>query len=229
MALSHPSSLKALLQNWRPPLSLCSQSGALGRVALETGAVPSPAQPPPPHAFQPVDVRCEYTQGLPALLEQLELAVLLSSYQARRVVSVGSHRGELRLGFAHFDQTMGLCRTANGIAVGTRDAIWSLAGPSGDRGLHRAWGRHSIAFLARSCHHSGPLMGHDLAWGCERLWESMSHMPRTEVLMESGPRNPRCWLEAGLWSVGLIRALARIRSSLEKVRSWLPPPPATTG
>jgi hypothetical protein len=31
-------------------------------------------------------------------------------------------------------------------------------------------GEHDIAFLARSCHHSGPLMGHDLAWDGERLW-----------------------------------------------------------
>jgi hypothetical protein len=72
-------------------------------------------------------------------------------------------------------------------------------------------------------------MGHDLDWGCERLWDSPSHRLTREVLLESGPRNPRCWLEAGLWTVGVIRSLARIRSSLDKVPSWLPPPPVTTG
>jgi len=169
----------------------------------------SPAQPSPAPELKPVDVRYEDTQGLPALLEHLELSVLLSTYLAGRVVSVGSHRGELRLGFSRFDQAMGLCRTASGIAVGTYI--------------------HVIAILARSCHHSGPLMGHDLAWGCERLWDSLSHSPRTEVLLENGPRNPRCWLETGLRRAGVIGALARIRSSLDKVPSWLPPPPATTG
>lgn len=179
--------------------------------------------------LRPVDVRHEHTQGLPALLEHLELSVLLSTYQAGRVVSVGSHRGELRLGFAHFDQAMGLCRTASGIAVGTRDAIWSLPVNREIAAHIKPEGEHDITFLARSCHHSGPLMGHDLAWGGERLLESLSHRPRTEALLESGPRNPRCWLEAGLWSVGLIRALTRIRRSLDKMPSWLPPPPATTG
>ena len=176
-----------------------------------------------------IEVCYEHSMGLPALLEQLELPVLLSTYQAGRVMSVGSHLGELRLGFSRFDQAMGLCRTARGIAVGTRDAIWSL--PANREVAHHTQpeGEHDIAFLARSCHHSGPLMGHDLAWGGERLWESLSHRPRTEVLMQSGTRNPRCWIETGLWTVGVIRALARIRSSLEKVRSWLPPPPATTG
>ena len=73
-----------------------------------------------------VAVSYEFTSGLPALLERLELSVLLSTYQAGRVVSVGSHQQQLRIGFSHFDQAMGLCRTPTGIAVGTRDAISTL-------------------------------------------------------------------------------------------------------
>jgi hypothetical protein len=174
-------------------------------------------------------VRYEHTRRLPALQEQLELSVLLSTYQAGRVVSVGSHQGELRLGFSRFDQAMGLCRTPSGIAVGTRDAIWNLPANRKTAPHIKPKGEHDISCLARSFSHSGPLMGHDLAWGCERLLDSLSHRPRTEVVMESGPRNLRCWLETGLWRAGVIRALARIRSSLDKVQSWLPPPPATTG
>ncbi len=73
-----------------------------------------------------VPVSYENTSGLPALLEQLELSVLLSTYQAGRVVSIGSHNGQLQIRFSHFDQAMGLCRTPTGIAVGTRDVIWTL-------------------------------------------------------------------------------------------------------
>jgi hypothetical protein len=145
------------------------------------------------------------------------------------VVSVCIHQYELRLGFSPFDQAMGLCRTASGIAVGTRDAILSLPANREIAADIKPEGEHDIAFLSRSSRHSYPLMGHDLAWGGERLWDSLSHMPGTEVLLESGPRNLRCWLETGLWRAGVIRALVRIRSSLDKVRSWLPPPPATTG
>ena len=47
----------------------------------------------------------------------LELSARPSTYQAGRVLSVGSHRGELRLGFSHFDQAMGLCHPASGIAA----------------------------------------------------------------------------------------------------------------
>ena len=128
------------------------------------------SSPPPAPGLLPVEVRYEHSQGLPALLEQLELSVLLSTYQAGRLVSVCSYCGELRLGFSRFDQAMGLSRTASGIAVGTRDAIWSLPANREIAPHIKPEGEHDIAFLARSCHHSGPLMGHDLAWGCERLW-----------------------------------------------------------
>jgi uncharacterized protein (TIGR03032 family) len=117
-----------------------------------------------------VAVAYEHSQTLPALLERLELSVLISTYQAGRVVSVGSHRGELRLGFSRFDQAMGLCRTASGIAVGSRDAIWSLPASREIASRIKPEGEHDIAFLARSAHHSGALMGHDLAWGNGRLW-----------------------------------------------------------
>jgi uncharacterized protein (TIGR03032 family) len=128
----------------------------------------STAAPAP--ELQPIEVSYEHSQTLPSLLKSLELSVLLSTYQAGRVVSVGSHRGELRLGFSRFDQAMGLCRTVTGIAVGSRDAIWSMPASREIAPRLKPEGDHDIAFLARSAHHSGPLMGHDLAWGNERLW-----------------------------------------------------------
>ena len=173
----------------------------------------------------PVGVRYEHSQDLRALQE---LADLFSTYQAGLVVSVCSLRGELQLGFSHFDQALGLCRTASVIAVSTRDAIWSLPAHREIAAHIKPGGEHGIAFLVRSCHHSGLLINHDMAWGGEGLRDSLSHRPGTEVLLESGPRNLRCLLETGLWRAGVIRAVARIRSSLDKVRSWLPPPLATT-
>ena len=117
-----------------------------------------------------VAVSYEHSQSLPGLLERLDLSVLLSTYQAGRVVSVGSHNGELRLGFSRFDQAMGLTRTPIGIAVGSRDAIWTLPANREIAPSIKPEGEHDIAFLARSCHQSGPVMGHDLAWGHGRLW-----------------------------------------------------------
>ncbi len=118
----------------------------------------------------PVAVAYEHSVNLPALLEQRQLSVLLSTYQAGRVVSVGSHAGSLQVGFSHFDQAMGLCRTPSGIAVGCRDAIWTLPANREIAGRIPPEQSHDIAFLTRTAHHSGPLMGHDLAWCNDRLW-----------------------------------------------------------
>jgi uncharacterized protein (TIGR03032 family) len=117
-----------------------------------------------------VAVAYEHTTELPDLLARLELSVLISTYQAGRVVSLGSHQGKLRIGFSRFDQAMGLCRTPTGLAVGSRDAIWTLPANRAIASRIQPEGEHDIAFLARSAHHTGPVMGHDLAWGEGRLW-----------------------------------------------------------
>ena len=117
-----------------------------------------------------IAVSFEHSQSLPALLERLDLSVLFSTYQAGRVVSVGSHKGKFQLGFSRFDQAMGLCRTSSGIAVGCRNAIWNLPASSEIAPSIRPEGSYDIAFLARSCHQIGPVRGHDLAWGNGRLW-----------------------------------------------------------
>ena len=133
-----------------------------------------PPQPPSPMdspAERPsVAVSYEHSTNLPALLERLDLSVLLSTYQAGRVASIGSHQGQLRIGFSRFDQAMGLARTPTGLAVGSRDAIWSLPASREIAARIKPEGEHDIAFLARSAHHSGPVMGHDLAWAGGRLW-----------------------------------------------------------
>jgi hypothetical protein len=54
----------------------------------------APVPTPAATGLKPVEVRYEHSKGLPELLERLELSVLLSTYQAGLVVSVGSHRGE---------------------------------------------------------------------------------------------------------------------------------------
>ncbi len=117
-----------------------------------------------------VPVNYEYSVTLPDLLERFELSVLLSTYQAGRVVSLGVHHGQMWVGFAHFDQAMGLTRTATGVAVGTRQGIWSLPASREIAPQLKPEGEKDIAFLARSYHWTGPIMVHDLAACGQRLW-----------------------------------------------------------
>jgi uncharacterized protein (TIGR03032 family) len=117
-----------------------------------------------------VEVRYEHSPSLPQLLEQLDLSLLISTYQAGQVVSLGVHHGALQVRFAHFEQAMGLTRTPTGIAIGSHHAIWNLPAHRDIAPQIRPTEEHDIAFLARSCHWSGPLMVHDLAFCHHRLW-----------------------------------------------------------
>jgi uncharacterized protein (TIGR03032 family) len=116
------------------------------------------------------EVSYEYNRSLPQLLEQLDLSLLLSTYQAGQVVSVGTYGGEIRVRFAHFDQAMGLTRTATGIAVGSKKQVWFLPAHRDIAPQIKPEGEQDIAFLSRSCHGTGPIMGHDLAFDGQRLW-----------------------------------------------------------
>jgi uncharacterized protein (TIGR03032 family) len=127
----------------------------------------TPATNPPRQA---VPVNYEYSVNLPELLAKLDLSVLISTYQAGRVASIGVHQGELRVGFAHFDQAMGLTRTGTGIAIGAKKEIWNLPASRELAPQIKPAGERDMVFLARSSHLTGPIMGHDLAFGQGQLW-----------------------------------------------------------
>ncbi len=125
---------------------------------------------PSTEPLQAVNVAYEYSLSLPALLESLGCSLLLSTYQAGRVVCVGSHQGKLKVSFSYFDQAMGLTRTPSGIVIGSRETLWTLPANPEIAARIAEEGEHDIAFLARSSHNTGPLMGHDLAWGDGKVW-----------------------------------------------------------
>src|SRR5262245_43662844 len=72
------------------------------------------------------EVRHEYTHTFPSLLLQLNASLLVSTYQAGKVVAVGVANGELALSYHNFERAMGLAVSADGIIVGARAQVWSL-------------------------------------------------------------------------------------------------------
>src|SRR5580704_17063040 len=72
------------------------------------------------------EVRHEYTHTLPSLLSQLGVSLLVSTYQAGKVVAIGVAQGELALSYHNFERAMGLAVKPDGIAVGARAQVWFL-------------------------------------------------------------------------------------------------------
>ena len=123
-----------------------------------------PAEPPMR------EVRHEYSPGFPVILAGLGSSLLVSTYQAGKVVAVGVREGKLRLSFHNFDRAMGLAVRPGRIAVGSRAQVWFMdSAPSLVPRLEPA-GSHDACFLTRSSRYTGEIQGHELAWAGDELW-----------------------------------------------------------
>jgi uncharacterized protein (TIGR03032 family) len=136
------------------------------REHAETGAGPLEPERAPPTR----EVRHDYTPSLPLLLSQLGVSLLVSTYQAGKVVAVGVAAGELTLSYHNFDRAMGLAVKPDGIAVAARAQVWFLQSAPELAARVEPPGRHDACFLTRSSHFTGEIQIHELAWSDDELW-----------------------------------------------------------
>jgi hypothetical protein len=86
------------------------------------------AAAPPEQAVAPRtrEVRHEYTHPLPSHLSRLGVSLLLSTYKAGKVVSVGVSAGELTLSYDNFERAIGLAAKSNTIAFAAGEKTKSI-------------------------------------------------------------------------------------------------------
>jgi uncharacterized protein (TIGR03032 family) len=140
---------------------------------LEIERAREPAEAADPHktdAPATREVRHEYTPTFPALLNQLGVSLLVSTYQAGKVVAVAVAQGELTLSYHNFERAMGLAVKADAVAVGARAQVWFLRSAPDVAPLVGPAGRHDACFLTRSSHFTGEVQAHELAWAGDELW-----------------------------------------------------------
>jgi uncharacterized protein (TIGR03032 family) len=128
---------------------------------------PRPEENGAPHTRE---VRHEYTRSLPPLLSQLGVSLLVSTYQAGKVVAVGVAQGELTLSYHNFERAMGLAVKPGTIAVAARAQVWFLQAAPELAARVEPPGRHDACFLTRSSHFTGEIQIHELAWAGDELW-----------------------------------------------------------
>jgi uncharacterized protein (TIGR03032 family) len=106
------------------------------------------------------DVRCSHSDSLPALLAQLRLSVLISTYQTGHLVIVSARNGRLILSFNQFERAMGIAVKPGTIAVCARKEVWFLRNaPDIAAKL-----QHDACFLARTSHFTDDIQAHEAAW-----------------------------------------------------------------
>jgi uncharacterized protein (TIGR03032 family) len=116
------------------------------------------------------EVRYEHSADFPGLLADLGVSVLVSTYQAGKVLVLGTEQGRLHIAFHNFDQPMGLAAAPRQLAVVGRRQVWLFRA---DRHLAPRIdpaGRHDGAYLVRSSVFTGAIAGHEAHWCGDELW-----------------------------------------------------------
>jgi uncharacterized protein (TIGR03032 family) len=109
-------------------------------------------------------LRSSHTSNFGPLLEELGASVLVSTYQAGKLVVLRGDGGVLNTHFRGFNVPMGLACDGERLAIGTRVEIWEYHNvPVVARKLEPA-GRHDACFLPRTAHVTGNVQVHEMAW-----------------------------------------------------------------
>ena len=122
---------------------------------METLAPPSA----PPFA-------CTHSPGLPELLAELDCSLALSTYQAGKVILLGTGpRGLVQLPRT-FDKPMGMIADATRMAVATRDEVVLLRNaPALAQNHPQRPGTYDALYVPTTTYYAGELDLHDMAWG----------------------------------------------------------------
>lgn len=117
-----------------------------------------------------VEVRYEHSPQFVDILQRLNITLLVSTYQAGKLFTIGVHAGQLALSFYHFDQAMGVAASLTKIAVGSKRQIWFLKAAPDLAARVEPAGKHDACYLTRACHYTGAIHGHEMAWAADELW-----------------------------------------------------------
>src|SRR6266566_857603 len=117
-----------------------------------------------------VEFHYRQSDGFVALLQQLGASLLVSTYQANKLLVVRAAGGGLSTLVRTFDRPMGLAVDGRRLAVGTRTEVWLLRNAPDIAPRIEPAGHHDACYLPRSCHVTGDIGIHEMAWASDELW-----------------------------------------------------------
>ena len=170
-----------------------------------------PATEPPASRLPPAPVEFRYTQSesFVDLLGELRASLLVSTYQANKLLAVRAQGQGLSTLVRTFDRPMGLAVKDSRLALGTRKEVWFLRNAPDIAPQVEPAGMHDACYLPRSSHVTGDIGIHEMAWGDTRS-------------QESGVRSQG--VEAELWMVSTrFSCLATLDPDYSFVPRWRPP------
>ena len=116
----------------------------------------------------------EYSRSLPEILARCRISLLVTTYQAGKLVVVAARPdGQgLTLSFRNYTSPMGVAVRSQGdlAALATETQIWQLRNVPGLAGRLDPPGEFDACFLPRRAEYTGPIDAHEMAWVGGDLW-----------------------------------------------------------
>jgi uncharacterized protein (TIGR03032 family) len=114
-----------------------------------------------------------HTPNFPGLLRGLGASLLVTTYQAGKLVMVRDEGDHLNTHYRTFKSPMGLALSDGGskLAIGTTSQVWEFRDNRDVARRLEPAGRHDACFLPRSSHVTGNVLIHEMAYGADgQLW-----------------------------------------------------------
>ena len=139
---------------------------ALATVVTEASTLPDASSAP----LRAVEFHYTQTDSFVALLQQFGASLLVSTYQANKLLVARAAAGGLSMLVRTFERPMGLAVDSRRLTIGTRNQIWFLRNAPDIASHVEPAGTHDACFLPRSSHVTGDIGVHEIARAGEDLW-----------------------------------------------------------
>lgn len=112
----------------------------------------------------PSPLRSVHTTNFPAILEHLQSSLLVTTYQAGKLVVIRSDGGVINTHFRAFNKPMGLAVGRGRLAIGTAVDVWEFRNVPAVSAKLDPPNKHDAVFLPRSAHVTGDVQIHEMAY-----------------------------------------------------------------
>ena len=124
-----------------------------------------------PWADEASALRSVHTSNLPALFDQLQISLIVSTYQAGKAIVIRSDYGTLNTHFRTFAKLMGIAANNTRLTIGGSNTVWEYHNMPVVAQKLEPLGKYDACYIPRRIHVTGDIDIHELGWDAKNeLW-----------------------------------------------------------
>lgn len=113
-------------------------------------------------------MRSVHTNNFPQILNQLGISLVISTYQAGKLIVLRADGEHINTHFRIFQKPMGIAANRHQLAVGCQSQIWKLHNVPAVAAKIPPAGKHDACYLPRQSQVTGDIDIHEMEWGRTR-------------------------------------------------------------